>query len=542
MKKLFLLLTLVFVVFTLLVLSQQTEDAPSADETETQGVLNNLAELLEVIFFPRQVNEGIRASSSPLQFDASECSRTPLITESVRVKFSGYELEFPCTANANGNVYIRQEEGQEDQARYTLYLTLQLWDGNGTIWSDQIIDDYFESSQHFRIILRSDGKPKSSPVLDDLDDFIFIMSDESAGLDIYRSDSGTGLAIGVLKNFRDVSGQYPTVSCSLHRPYEVEDIFSESHRENYIPGTCSASWNLTEDIRLVIFRLDAHYAYDIAKLYQIIQPEIQQIVKQQHQDRQTADAIQIAPPENGARLPADTSTYDHQVRADKNSRATSPMSFDTGACSRTPLITESITTQFAGYELAFPCTSGSTGLIRTEQQESGQEQTHYRLSLRLQLWDGNGTIWDDQIPSDLDSAESFSLTLQNNGQPQSSPILDDLHNYTLIRSDEKAGLDIYFRNFGPRLAVGVLTNVADASGNHPSITCPLVGPYYEIDDLFSESREKVFVGSRSCTARWNLTQDIALSVSSFRPYLAHDFAQIYQTIDSEIQEIIKGRP
>lgn len=280
MKKSLLLLGVIFVVYTLVVFRQESRQDQSVDVSPVEPVTASSRSFLDSLrHVPRVRSNPSNSTTSFAESDTSECSSgIPKITENARTYFAGYVLEYPCTAVGKGYVRTEQREGEEDYQELTLYLGLKLWSGSGSIWNDRIKNVRGEG-ESLVVILRSDGRPRSSPVLDELKSYEFITSDEKAGLDIYRRNSGLGAAVGVLVNHLDPSGQNPTVGCPLGRTHGPEDIFSEFHENDSGLMPCSASWNLTEDISLSILRLDTHLAYDFAEIYQTIQPEMKKIIK-----------------------------------------------------------------------------------------------------------------------------------------------------------------------------------------------------------------------------------------------------------------------
>ena len=240
----------------------------------------NNQSLLETVAFhtnrPKQSSpNSIRSGADS---DKSKCSMVPKVTELVTTKFAGYILKYPCTAGSKGSIRIeKSENGEILSEEYTLYLGVQLGANKNSIWNDRtIVNDDYES---FLIILKSNTKPKSLPIFEELDSVYSIYKkDTSSGLDIYFKTSNQSV-LGILSKIKDSSGNSPSVSCYLDAEDEIDDVFSNLYNLQYKYASCNAHWMLTQDISLSIHSFKAEFANDLRFLYESLNPEMKKIIE-----------------------------------------------------------------------------------------------------------------------------------------------------------------------------------------------------------------------------------------------------------------------
>ena len=236
--------------------------------------------LVEIYEFHKNRKKTSNIINSGADSDKSECSMVRKVSEYVTTKFAGYILEYPCTAGSKGTIKTElSDNGEIVNQEYTLYLGIQLSDQKDSIWNDRLSNSR-EGKEGFLIILKSNGKPKSSPLFENFDQYTHVKTDELAGLEIYHKVSDRQSVIALLKNFEDASGNPPSVFCYLDAVDEISDVFSDLYNMSYKYASCNAHWMMTEDISLNVHSFKAEYAYKFQEFYELVAPQIIKIIKQ----------------------------------------------------------------------------------------------------------------------------------------------------------------------------------------------------------------------------------------------------------------------
>lgn len=143
---------------------------------------NNYPSLIDTIEFHKNRKKTSNTTRVPADLNENECSMVRKVTEKVKANFAGYVLEFPCTAGSHGSIRTEtSDSGEIINQEYTLYLGVQLGDQKDSIWNDRFSNSR-EGKEGFLIILKSNGKPKPSPLFENFDQYTHVKTDELAGL------------------------------------------------------------------------------------------------------------------------------------------------------------------------------------------------------------------------------------------------------------------------------------------------------------------------------------------------------------------------
>ncbi len=281
MSKLNLLvfLGIIIVAFSLAQYFQHNQTAiAELNPTPIEQPKANNSSLDEIYKFHKNRTKTSNVTKSGADSDKSECSMVPKASENVITNFAGYVLAYPCTARSKGTIRTeKSESGDIINQEFTLHLKIQLGNEESSIWYDRD-NKKTEGRKGFFIILRSNGKPHTSTLFDNLNDYTLVKTDEIAELKTYYKTSNPRRVIGILKNSKDASGYPPSVSCYLDAVDEIDDVFSDLYNMSYKYASCSAHWMLTKDISLVVHSFDAQYAYKFKDLYKMINPGIEKII------------------------------------------------------------------------------------------------------------------------------------------------------------------------------------------------------------------------------------------------------------------------
>ncbi|MCF6300322.1 MAG: hypothetical protein L3J52_04280 [Proteobacteria bacterium] len=208
--------------------------------------------------------------------DKGRCNEPRSIDEILTVEFSGYLLEYPCTAVISGSSYTHLVHNKQPYKEFNLNLMASLGAPNDSIWrpSPKV---YKGDEMSFLIYLKSDGSEiQVSPIIQQMTEAHKIGEIPAADLALYR-DGAT--VVGFLLSEKDASNHSPAIKCILTNA-KVEDYFGISNNLNgqHI-RPCSTSWMLTKNIQVTVRSIKRQYAYHFKDFYQRVNSELLKTIK-----------------------------------------------------------------------------------------------------------------------------------------------------------------------------------------------------------------------------------------------------------------------